>query len=71
MEYRVKKQIKHLLLEEDLKIKDIVPMLAEKNGRKYEYNSFIHRLRRGTILYEEMLDIADILGYEIKFEKKK
>ena len=45
--------------------------MAEKlaAGRQYEYNSFIHRLRRGTVLYEEMLDIAEILGYEIKFEK--
>ena len=71
MENRVKKQLKHLLLEEDLKIKDIVPKLAEKTGKQYAYDSFIHHLKRATITYEEMLDIAEILGYDIQFVKRK
>jgi len=70
MENRVKKQLKHLLLEEDLKIKDIVPKLTEKTGKCYVYDSFIHRLKRATITYEEMLDIAEILGYDIQFVKR-
>ncbi len=71
MDNRVKKQIKKLLLEEDLKIVNLVPMLSEKTGKQYVYDNFIHRLGRATITYEEMLDIADILGYEIKFVKKE
>ena len=30
-----------------------------------------NKLRKGTIRYDEMLVIADILGFEIKFEGKK
>lgn len=70
MESRVKKQLKHLLLEEDLKIKDLMPLLKEKKGKEYSYNSFVQRLTRAAISYEEMFDIADALGYEIKFVKK-
>ncbi len=70
MENRTKKQIKHLLLEENYMLKELAQMLEEKRGVKCSADSFSHRLGRATITYEEMLDIADILGYEIKFIKK-
>ena len=70
MANRVKKQLKQLLLEEDLKIKDIIPLLSDKIGKQYVYDSFIHRLGRASITYEEMIDIADVLGYDIQFVKR-
>ena len=41
----------------------------KKDGKKYAIDSFSHRLSRESLTYKEMLIIADILGYEIKFEK--
>ena len=70
MENRTRKQVKRLLLEENYMIKELAQMLTEKRGIKYSADSFSQRLRRASITYEEMLDIADILGYEIKFVKK-
>lgn len=70
MENRIKKQLKHLLLEEDVKIKDLIPLLSKKAKKEYSYDSFIHRLGRATITYEEMIDIADVLGYDIQFVKR-
>lgn len=70
MKNRVRKQVKQLLLEENLFLKELVGMLSEKTGREYRADSFSHRLSRAKISYEEMLDIADVLGYEIIFKKK-
>ncbi len=70
MENRIKKQLKHLLLEEDMKIKDLIPLLSKKTKKDYAYDSFIHRLGRASITYEEMIDIADVLGYDIQFVKR-
>ena len=70
MENRVRKQVKKLLLEENLFLKELVEILSEKTGREYRPDSFSHRLARAKISYEEMLDIADVLGYEIVFKKK-
>lgn len=70
MENRLKKQVKHLLLEEDLKITQLLPLLSQKRKKDYDYGSFIQRIGRETVTYTEMLDIAEILGYEIKFVKK-
>lgn len=69
MENRTKKYLKRLLLEEDLNIKQLVPLLSKKNGKKYTYTSFINKLARASISFEEMLDIAEVLGYRIKVEK--
>lgn len=70
MDNVLKKQIKRLLVEEDLKISELIPLLTEKTGHKYSYDSFIHRLQRATVTYVEMVNIADVLGYDIKFIKK-
>lgn len=69
MENRVKKQVKMLLLQEDLTLKALGRKLEEATGKKYAIDSFSHRLSRESLTYKEMLIIADILGYEIKFEK--
>ena len=71
MKNRVKKQVKQLLLNENYFMKELVDLLVEKKGRKTSADSFSHRLARATISYEEMLDIADVLGYEIIFKKKE
>ena len=69
MKNRVKQQIKILLAQENYFLKELAQMLEAKTGKKYTLDSLSHRLARASITYEEMLDIAEILGYEIKFEK--
>jgi len=70
MENKVRKQIKFLLLEENYMLKELAEMLENKTGKKYAPDSFSHRISREKITYKEMLEIAEILGYEIKFIKK-
>ena len=70
MENLVKKQIKRLLLEEDLKLKELAFLLSEKYEKKYSPDSLSHKIARNSITYSEMVCIAEILGYEIKFIKK-
>lgn len=70
MENRVKKQIKNLLLDEDCLLKELAEKMTQKTGRKYTLDSFSHRIGRAKITYDETVDIAEILGYEIVFNKK-
>lgn len=67
MKLQVKEQIKTLLSQKGKKQKDLVAKLTELTGEKYTTNSFSHRMKRGSITYNEVLIIAEILGYEIKF----
>lgn len=69
MQMLVREQVKTLLAQEGIKMKDLAIKMEEISGRTYSLQNLSHRLRRGTLTYNEMLLIADILGYEISFKK--
>lgn len=69
MQMLVREQVKTLLAQEGIKMKDLAKKMEEISGRTYSLQNLSHRLRRGTLTYNEMLLIADILGYEISFKK--
>lgn len=70
MQMLVREQVKTLLAQEGIKMKDLAMKMEEISGRTYSLQNLSHRLRRGTLTYNEMLLIADILGYEISFNKQ-
>ena len=55
---------------EDVKLKELVVKLSETTRKKYTSDGLSHKLSRGRLTYDEMLLIADILGYKIEFSKK-
>ena len=70
MENYVRRQIKILLLQEDMMLKELAVQMSLKLGKNYTPDSLSHKIARNTITYSEMVEIAEILGYEIKFIKK-
>ncbi len=70
MKLLVKEQIKTLLAQEGIKLKELAQMIAEKTGENCSPDSLSHKLRRGSLTYNETLMIAELLGYEISFNKK-
>ena len=71
MKLQVKEQIKTLLVQEDIKLKELAAMITEKTGKKCAPDSLSHKLRRGSLTYNETLMIAELFGYDIAFNKKK
>ena len=63
--------IKLLISKENLTQKELTAILTEKTNKKYTPDGLSRKLNRGTISYNEVVMIADILGYEIKVERKK
>ena len=70
MKVQSKHQVKVLLTYEGVKLKDLALMLTEKTGKKYNPGGLSHKINRGRLTYDEMLEVAEILGYEINFSKK-
>ncbi len=70
MYLKAKDQVKILLVQENLLLKVLADKLSEKMNKKYAADNLSQKLRRGTFSYDEMLLIAELLGYEIKFIKK-
>ena len=70
MQINSKSQVKLLLMLEDVKLKELVTKLSEETGKKYTSDGLSHKLSSGKLTYDEMLLIADLLGYKIEFSKK-
>ena len=70
MQINSKNQVKLLLMLEDVKLKELVVKFSETTRKKYTSDGLSHKLSRGRLTYDEMLLIADILGYKIEFSKK-
>ena len=70
MNLEVREQIKVLLVQRKMKLKELAQKLTKKTGKKYTENSLSQRLGRGSITYNEMLFIAEILDFKIEFVDK-
>lgn len=71
MKMYVREQVKALLAQENVKMKELAFKMQEKIAKNYSLQNLSHRLKRGTVTYNEILEIAEILGYEIDFKKIK
>lgn len=50
---------------------EVVNELNERLDKDYSLANFSSKLSRSTLKYEEIEEIADILGYEIKWVEKE
>lgn len=70
MKLQVREQIKTLLAQEDLKLKELAELITNKTGQKCSPDSLSQKLRRGSMTYNEVLMITELLGYRISFTKE-
>ena len=70
MKMQVREQVKTLLSQEAITMKELAKRIQEKTGKNFSLQNLSHRLKRGTLYYNEVLLVAEILGYNIKFEKE-
>jgi hypothetical protein len=66
----IKQQIKEVLLEKNITMTDLVNLLNENkpDNEKTTLQSLNNKLTRGTIKYSEILEIAQVLKYNILWQ---
>lgn len=62
--------IKLILSNKSLTQKELVELLNEKTNKKYTQDGLSRKLSKGTITFNEIILIADVLGYEIDLKSK-
>lgn len=67
----IRKQIKNILTNEDLTIKELAEKLSDKRQKVINPDSISQKLLRGSIKHAEVEEILDLLGYDIIFQKRK
>lgn len=63
--------LKKILLDVNITLTELAKALENRLEKPYSMQNLSNKLRNETITYREMLLIADILGYELKFIKNK
>lgn len=65
----VRNEIKSYIAKSGMTLKDIVTEY-NKTHRPTTTQNISNKLSRGTLKYQEALDIAEIIGYKIVWEQK-
>lgn len=63
--------LKKVLLDVNISLTELAEALSKKLGKRYSMQNLSNKLRNATITHREMLVIADILGYDLQFIRKK
>ena len=67
----VRNEIKAQIIRADMTMQEVVDQLAEEYGWSNSVSNLSAKLQRESIRYREVLELADVLGYEIIWQKKK
>lgn len=64
-------EVKGYIIANGMTLTGMAAQLAEKYGWSRCMQNLSDKLRRGTFSYTEAVEIADILGYDIVWKKRK
>lgn len=67
----IRSEIKAHIVREGRTMEAVVHEMAEKYGWSRSVPNFSGKLSRGSLRYAEALELADSLGYDIVWQKRK
>ena len=62
-------EVKSMILKSGYTQSEVVDMMSSDYGWSGSPSNFSRKLNAGTLRYEEALELATALGYEIRWEK--
>jgi len=65
----VREDIKILLARENITLTELAKEASTKWQKKFTVNSLSQKLSRSSMKYDEVKELAEAIGYKIKFEK--
>ena len=68
---RIRTLVKGFLSEQNTSVYKLAQMLEKTYGRSGSVSNLLNKLSRATFKISELMDIADLFGYEIQFVKKQ
>ena len=63
--------IKSFIKLEGKTSREIIDALAVKYGWSRSESNFSRKINEGSIRFRDLLDIADVLGYDVEFVKRE
>ena len=63
--------IKAIIVREGMTMSEVVEKMAEQYGWSASVPNLSGKLRRGSLRYHEAVELADALGYDLVWQKRK
>ena len=67
----IRNDIKAQIVRAGMTMQQVVDLLSDEYGWSDSVSNFSNKLARGSLRYEEAVQLAEVLGYEIVWKKKE
>lgn len=64
-------EIKAIIVREGMTMSEVVEKMAEQYGWSASVPNLSGKLRRGSLRYQEAVELADALGYDLVWQKRR
>ena len=64
-------EIKSYITREGMTMTEVVELLADEYGWSRSVPNLSGKLRRGSLRYTEAVEMADVLGYDLVWQKRR
>ena len=67
----IRNEIKAIIVREGMTMTEVVEKMADQYGWSPSVPNLSGKLRRGSLRYQEAVELADALGYDIVWQRRK
>ena len=67
----IRNEIKAQIVRAGMTMQQVVDLLSDEYGWSDSVSNFSNKLARGSLRYEEAVQLAEVLGYEIVWKRKE
>ena len=67
----IRNEIKAQIVRAGMTMQQVVDLLSDECGWSDSVSNFSNKLARGSLRYEEAVQLAEVLGYELVWQKRR
>ena len=67
----IRNEIKAQIIRAGMTMQQVVDLLSDEYGWSDSVSNFSNKLARGSLRYEEAVQLAEVLGYELVWQKRR
>ena len=71
MKSNLRNEIKSYIVRQGMTMQEVVDLLADEYGWSDSVSNLSAKLQRESIRYKEVVELADVLGYDIVWQKRR
>ena len=67
----IRNEIKAQIIRAGMTMQQVVDLLSDEYGWSDSVSNFSNKLARGSLRYEEAVQLAEVLGYDLVWQKRR